>query len=85
MNPETLARFFFLKKSLLLRLLFLTPFSLHIDTEKGPRFQSDIQRNASPFSPLQNGDVYTTYTRRLNDVHATARVIRSTEDITTHF
>lgn len=80
---ETLARFFFLKKSLL-RLLFLTPFSFNIDTEKGPRFQSDIQRNASPFSPLQNDDAYATYTRRLNDVHATARVIRSTEDIT-HF
>lgn len=81
---ETLARFFFLKKSLLLCLLFLTPFSFNIDTEKGPRFQSDIQRNASPFSPLQNDDAYATYTRRLNDVHATSRVIRSTEDIT-HF
>ena len=79
---ETLARFFFLKKSLLLRLLFLNSFSFNIDTEKGPRFQSDIQRNASPFSPLQNDDAYATYTRRLNDVHATSRVIRSTEDIT---
>ena len=59
---ETLARFFLLKKSLLLCLLFLNPFSVRIDTEKGPRFQSEIQRNASPFSPLQNDDVYTTYT-----------------------
>ena len=60
---ETLARFFFLKKSLLLRLLFLTPFSFNIDTEKGPRFQSDIQRNVSFFSSSKRRrirDVYTT-------------------------
>ena len=61
MNPETLARFFFLKKSLLLRLLFLTPFSFSTSTQKKARaFKVTFNATRLLFLLFKT----TTYTRR---------------------
>ena len=58
---ETLARFFLLKKSLLLCLLFLNPFSVRIDTEKGPKaFKVTFNATRLLFLLFKT----TTYTRR---------------------
>ena len=57
-------RFFLLKKSLLLCLLFLNPFSVRIDTEKGPK-AFKVKCNATRLLFLlfkTTFDVYTTYT-----------------------
>ena len=57
---ETLARFFFLKKSLLLCFLFLNPFSVNIDTEKARAFKVKFNATRLLFLLFKT----TTYTRR---------------------